>query len=392
MRWRRRLLGTSTVLLALLTVRAVLGFWLPGYTVVTWAATTVTTEQSLLLLVPAGLVAAGGLLLTRWGGSRLGPVLVAVGVGVGALSLLPALLAARTASAEGAEVSWSSYLDGVATTAGRGPDATESFAQVDGEDLSADLWLPPGEPPADGWPALVWVHGGAWSMGNRALTPAWSQWLADERGIAVVAVSYRLAPPARWSDAPSDVACALGWVQREAARLGVDPDRVGAAGASAGGHLVLLAAYADGVEEFAPSCEVDRVTPVMVAALYPPTDLAALPEVDGWRHPDLAPAGTSALEDFLGGTLEEVPRRYDLASPVSHVDGPVPPTLLVTGDRDQIVPPAQSRLLARSLAGAGAEVRLLELPLANHAYDLAWGGVNTQTTRSVLGRFLDEHL
>ena len=384
-------LGLLTGWLALACTGAVLGFWLPGWTTAAWLATTLTTEQSLLLLLPAAGVVGGALLVRRWGGRRSGALLAAVGLAVAALSPVPAVLGARTAAAEGVRPDWGAYVDGTALRAERGPDSTEVVAEVAGRVLRADVWRPAGDAPAAGWPTVVWVHGGSWRAGSRADTPRWPEWLADE-GYLVVSVDYRLAPPPTWAAAPADVACALGWVAGQAGRLGADPARLAVKGVSAGAHLALLSAYADEAEEFDPSCPVERVVPAAVLALYPPTDLAALAGLDGWRYPDLAPTGPGTLRILLGDSPQGAPERYRLASPLHHVDADVPPTLLVSGDRDQVVPVDQSRRLAAALAAAGVRHRLVELPLANHAYDLAWGGVNAQTTRAVLARFLATHL
>jgi acetyl esterase/lipase len=89
---------------------------------------------------------------------------------------------------------------------------------------------------------VIVVHGGGWRSGERSDFPSWNAWLADT-GYVVFDIDYRLSPPPAWQDAPADVACAVGWVKENAARYGVDPERVALMGRSAGGHLVLLAAY-----------------------------------------------------------------------------------------------------------------------------------------------------
>src|SRR5205809_1043712 len=118
---------------------------------------------------------------------------------------------------------------------------TVRSATVDGADLNLDVWLPRrGSGRLS--PAVVLVHGGGFVKGSRSETPQWDRWLNDA-GYAVFDVGYRLAPPARWDQSAADITCALSWLRSNAARYGVDPDRVALGGRSAGGNLALSAAY-----------------------------------------------------------------------------------------------------------------------------------------------------
>jgi acetyl esterase/lipase len=98
------------------------------------------------------------------------------------------------------------------------------------------------------------------------------------------------------------------------------------------------------------------------------------------------------MDRFVGGTRKTVPERYRLLSPVSRVDPRDPPTFLVHGGDDQIVPPGQSELLADRLREASVPYRLVELPWANHTFDFLWGGWGSQITRSTLQEFLEVNL
>jgi dipeptidyl aminopeptidase/acylaminoacyl peptidase len=98
------------------------------------------------------------------------------------------------------------------------------------------------------------------------------------------------------------------------------------------------------------------------------------------------------MDSFLGGTLDVVPGRYRHLSPVSHLDPADPPTFLVYGGDDQIVPPGQSELLGERLREAGVPHRMVALPWANHTFDFLWGGWGSQITRSTLKDFLEHHL
>jgi acetyl esterase/lipase len=231
---------------------------------------------------------------------------------------------------------------------------------------------------------VIVVHGGGWRSGERSDFPSWDAWLADE-GYVVFDIDYRLSPPPSWHDAPSDVACAVGWVKENATRYGVDPERVVLMGRSAGGHLALLTAYEEGRAAATPGCVARDVRDTGVAAVvafYPPTDLVRLSSM-GYL---------GGMDRFLGGSRGTVPGRYRHLSPVSHVDPADPPTFLAYGGADRIVPPGQSQLLGERLREAGVPHRLVELPWANHTFDFLWGGWGSQITRYSLEVFLESNL
>ncbi len=120
------------------------------------------------------------------------------------------------------------------------------YRESSGRRPRLDVYLPPGPPPARGWPVLLAVHGGGWRGGNKAdygrsLVPL------VRRGLAIVAVDYRLSRPGSpsWPENRDDVHAALVWVDAHAAEFGFDRTRIGAIGASAGAHLALLCAFDD---------------------------------------------------------------------------------------------------------------------------------------------------
>ncbi len=305
-----------------------------------------------------------------------------------AVSLMPVAQAWKDASAEGVSLSLPGYFAGPAFAADRSPE-TVTYARPGGEELEADVWRPPGGGPAGeadaakGRPAVIVVHGGGWRSGERGDFPRWNAWLAS-KGYVVFDIDYRLSPPPSWRDAPADVRCAVGWVKENAARYGVDPERVALMGRSAGGHLALLTAYTQGSAP-TPGCDARNLQDTGVAAavaFYPPTDLARLSSL-GYL---------GGMDRFIGGTQDAIPERYRLLSPVLRVDPRAPPTFLAHGGDDQIVPPGQSELLADRLREAGVPHRLVELPWANHTFDFLWGGWGSQITRSTLQEFLEVHL
>ncbi len=335
-------------------------------------------EYSLLLCTFAfiGIIMAA---LARRAGSRKSALATTVlSAATVVISLFPVAQAWRTASAEAVPLSLEEYFAGLSYTADRSPE-TVTYAHPGAKALKLDIWRPPREDrvQAKRGPAVVVVHGGGWVSGNRSQFPRWDAWLADQ-GYVVFDIDYRLSPPPRWREAPGDVECAVGWVKKNARRYRVDPRRVVLMGRSAGGQLALLAAYDEGYPGLRPSCNVRGNRVAAVVAFYPATDLTRF--------------YLMGMKSYLGGTPGSVPRRYRFSSPINHVTPADPPTFLAYGSDDQIVPPEQSRLLARGLRKAGVPHSIVELPSANHTFDFAWGGWNSQITRFLLKRFLHHYL
>lgn len=236
-------------------------------------------------------------------------------------------------------------------------------------------------------PALVVVHGGSWRNGDKgagAIDPTAASRIFAGRGITVYDIQYRLAPDTTFPGQLEDVLCALGHIRAHAPADGVDPERVAILGRSAGAHLALLAAYRAGRTVVPDGCGPPaRVRGVI--SLYGPTDLATAYRVPA--VPDLI-GGTAAIERFMGGTPDTLPERYALASPQSALDRPVPPTLLIHGQADQVVKPFHSESLAEALRRAGGPVALVELPWAGHGFDGVSWGIGGQIALSAMLRFL----
>lgn len=213
------------------------------------------------------------------------------------------------------------------------------YAQVDGHQLLLDLYLPrlDAKPPL-----VVWVHGGAWRSGSKENMP-----LADlvEAGFAVASVDYRLSPVARFPAQVHDIKAAIRCLRASAETYGIDADRVGIAGSSAGGHLAALVGVTNGHEQLEGTVgDHDGQSSAVqaIVSYYGPTNFHTIlkqstPHGLGVRVP--------ALQLLLGGQPEEKPELARLASPVFHVDADDPPLLLIHGDQDPQVPINQSHEL-----------------------------------------------
>jgi len=240
--------------------------------------------------------------------------------------------------------------------------------------LELDLYLPPGgDTPA---PVVVFLHGGGWRVGSRrslgpsyagATTHPFEQVAAA--GIAVASADYRLSGERTWPTQLHDVKAAVRWLRARGHELGLDRERIGAWGESAGGHLALLLGLtgdpATGADLDGAVGIVDGSSAVdAVAAWYAPSDLTALP---GDLGADPAAEDTREAQLF-GAPLSRVPEVVRGASPITYVAAAAPPILLLHGDSDRLIPCAQSVRLDWALRDVGADVELETYPGADHMW------------------------
>ncbi|WP_327040741.1 alpha/beta hydrolase [Micromonospora ureilytica] len=229
--------------------------------------------------------------------------------------------------------------------------------------LTLDLVVP-AEAPAP-VPVLVWIHGGAWLFGSPKHPADWLMeadpfTAAIRAGFAVASAQYRLSGEAHFPAQLDDVKAAVRWLHRRGDGVGVDPERIGVWGESAGGHLASLVALTGN----------DRDDSRVRAAVcwYAPSNLLTM---QSQAHPsgtidhDSANSPESLL---LGGTLPEHPELGRAASPITYVTDQAPPMLLIHGDQDLVVPVGQSEELAAALTAAGAEVELSVVRGADHCF------------------------
>jgi acetyl esterase/lipase len=283
-------------------------------------------------------------------------------------------------------------LDVPATVRGATSHRGITFAEVPGfRPLLMDVHVPAGA--AGPVPCVVWVHGGGWENGDRRFTPDhWPPGLLFESlltaGLAVATVDYRHSGEAHFPGALHDVKAAVRFLRTHAPVLGIDPDRLGISGESAGGHLAAMMALTGDQPAFEGDVGAPGPSTGLRAAaiLYGVTDFSA--ERAGGPVPSEQPlAGPEAR--FLGAAPEEVPDLAVAASPVSHATSSAPPMLLISGDCDAIVPLDQSRRLRDALVAAGARDVVLEVvPGADHCFV----GVDPAPPLRAVVAFLAAHL
>ena len=386
----RHLLTISSLLCGIVALSLTLWIVVPAPLSRLWLVAVGAGEWS-LWFGALGFVGVGLSLLALAAGARV-PAWVALAAGVLAVAfaMYPPLSAWQVARANGVELSFREYLFGaIKKNDEQIVPQTITFAEVGGQTLRLDLYQPPGMSQTPR-PAVVVVHGGSWNAGVRSDFPQWDKWLANE-GFVVFDVEYRLAPQPNWQTATGDVKCAVAWVRAHAADYGIDPRRVALLGRSAGAPLALLAAYTANGAELPASCDTTTVDePVQaVVSLYGTTDL-----LWGYAHPanQRVLDGPATLRRFLGGSPDEVPDAFRLASPVTHVNAHTAPTLLFHGGRDQLIRDDNMELLTQRLATAGVPHRALLIPYAQHGFDYNFHGWGSQLARPLLLDFLRTHL
>ncbi|MET3984642.1 alpha/beta hydrolase [Streptomyces sp. PvR034] len=242
-----------------------------------------------------------------------------------------------------------------------------------------DVQVPAGEGP---FPAVVWIHGGGWMDGDRRYPPptvpaALLHGSVLGAGLALVSIDYRHSLEAPFPAQLHDVKAAIRYVRKFAGVLGIDPDRIGVWGESAGGHLAALAglvgphgadgAYLEGAHGVGSGDTAVRA----VVDWYGISDLVSLSE---HPMPELPAAPGVEFPDpyvaLLGAPVAERPDLARAASPVTHVTAGSnpPPFLLVHGRQDGLVPYSQSELLAEALTQVGGEVVLEPVEDADHIF------------------------
>jgi len=255
------------------------------------------------------------------------------------------------------------------------------YARVGAKSLRLDLYLPRRESGAR-LPVVVWIHGGGWRSGNKSRTRA-PEVLGD--GYAVASINYRLSHEATFPAQIHDCKAAIRWLRAHADRYGLDPERIGAWGSSAGGHLAALLGTSGDVAELEGDVggNLDQSSRVQaVCDFFGPADLLAVLEPGAWASHGRP---TSSVALLLGGPVAERVDLARLASPVTHVSADDPPFLIVHGDQDAVVPLDQSERLYRALTAAGVECTLHVVKGAGH-------GFRDPTVDARVRGFFDRHL
>lgn len=231
--------------------------------------------------------------------------------------------------------------------------------------LKMHVVYPAKAPEGKGYPVLIWICGGGWECcepENRLTDMA----LFAKRGYIVCLAEYRISNTAPFPAQIIDVKTAIRFVRANAEKFRADPDRIAVMGDSAGGHLVSLAGLTPDKPEFKGdqwSAVSDRVQAVV--DWYGVVDLVAAAKARGADRSAIPP--TANLVKLLGGYPQDKMELAREASPIEYVSPSAPPFLILHGDKDTLVPFAQSQALYDKLTAAGVPCDLIIVKGAAHA-------------------------
>lgn len=227
------------------------------------------------------------------------------------------------------------------------------YRTVAGVELALDAYVPAGEGPH---PAILCIHGGAWIAGDkRDMREFCERFVA--LGYVAFSPAYRLAPDHHYPAQIEDCLYALQFVRAQAKRFHVDPERIGALGLSAGGHLVELLAVLDDRRDASSDDPVLRESSRLrcVVPYFAPSVLTRDPTFD---------FDTTPPAELFGE--QGTPDDYARASPLHHVTKDDPPFLLVHGDADDTVNFEHSVVIEEALREAGVACELFRIEGGGH--------------------------
>jgi acetyl esterase/lipase len=233
------------------------------------------------------------------------------------------------------------------------------YKNINGKSLQLDIYIPKNiNKPA---PLLVFIHGGGWRGGQRSDYLVYLVAFA-EKGYVTATVSYRLLKDGPYPACAEDITDAVRWFYNNGEKYGYDPDRIALIGGSAGAHLATLAAYGwknTGINSDS-TCATENIHRIKaVVDIYGPVDLTT---EYARTHP--------LITSFLNISYEEAPELYKEASPVHYLDKNDPPTMILHGTSDELVPISQSDNLKAKLDSLGVPCLYYRLPLWPHTMDI----------------------
>jgi acetyl esterase len=224
---------------------------------------------------------------------------------------------------------------------------SETYKTVGDTKLNLYVYYPPGHQATDKRPAIVCFFGGGWTSGTPGQFEQHCKHLAA-KGMVAITADYRVASrhQVKAASCVADAKSAIRFVRKEAARLGVDPNRIVAAGGSAGGHLAACTGVVRGFDETSEDLSVSSV-PNAMALFNPAVVLAPAPGLSG------------ANEERVASLQERMGVEPRLLSPFHQVKRGAPPTIVFHGKADTTVPYATAEMFAKAMTDAGNKCELM---------------------------------
>ncbi len=210
------------------------------------------------------------------------------------------------------------------------PDETVVYKTVGETSLQLNVFNPKGHQTSEKRPAIVFFHGGGWRSGNPDQFFPHCRHLA-EKGMVAISAQYRLTSQegVKITDCATDGKSAIRWVRQHADKLGIDPERIAAGGGSAGGQIAAVAGNSKGFEAEAEDLSISSKPDALV--LFNPV---ANNGPGGFGHKGLKPV-------------------WEQISPMHNINENSPPTLLLNGTVDKLVPVSEIREYERRMTEAG---------------------------------------
>jgi len=232
-------------------------------------------------------------------------------------------------------------------------------------------------------PVIVFIHGGAWSGGNKSGAIGQLAPFAASGNYSCATVEYRLSGVATWPAQIHDCKAAIRFLKANAKKYNIDPAKIGVWGGSAGGHLVSMLGTSGDVKELEGECgspgQSSRVA--CVVDFCGPSDFLAIAKVK-------QTAGRGAygpVAQLRGGPVEEKQEAAKAASPITYVSKNNPPFLIVHGTADNTVPLEQAELFYAALKKAGVDATLVKIEGGGH-------GIGGPEVQKRVQAFFDKHL
>lgn len=223
-------------------------------------------------------------------------------------------------------------------------------------------------------PCVIVIHGGSWSEGDSKQLPNLNYFLAG-KGYHVAAINYRLAPKHRSPAQVQDTRDVINYLVKNNVKLNIDTTNFVLLGRSAGGQIALVSAY---------SLKDEKIKGVV--SFYAPADMVWGGKIKVGK---LVLNTEKVFNEYLGGSIEQVPQKFAEASSCEYVNRNSTPTLLIHGENDAMVSFEHSVRLSAKLNQNHVKHYFLDLPWATHGCDYNINGPSGQISTFAIEQFIN---
>ena len=271
------------------------------------------------------------------------------------------------------------------------PDSIEAridqpYANTDNPRQQLDILLPKKRTSDKPLPVVAFIHGGGWRNGDKAGGRRRVAPFVESGQFVGVSIGYRLSGEATWPAQIHDCKAAIRWLKANAGSLGIDPDRIGVMGSSAGGHLVAMLGTSGDVADLEGKLGSHTSISSRVACVvdeFGPTNFLTMNDFPS-RIDHLSATSPESL--LIGGQITEHKHKVRHASSLTYVSKDDHPFLIVHGTNDPLVPYNQSKVLEAALRKAGVSVTLQTITAGEH------GGFRSPELDRRTRLFFEKHL